>query len=377
MSDIGTKIMQLRKEKSLSQSDFAKAIGASRTMVGKYERGGAIPSLEVAKNIADAFAEDLSEIIEIIQDCNTISNVSDLQILGAREVTKPICLNSNIEFSVLNTGTSSIDSFFVSAIDSDGFTISSELISAELLPGEEIDINLGEFNLPQALVSDKASIQIETLDDVVLNNAQEVTFIHAPEVFNELTLRIVSDFWAVEDNTRWWIENSEGDRVTGVNLLESLGEFEESFFLENNDCFTFVIVDDFGDGMVLGSILLTDDQGNVLFDDSNFGDRGEASFEYVGSAVTSTEQLNGEEYALDLVPSVSVIDQLQIQYAVHREGTSITLYDSNGSLLQRFPSLPIALDNKLTIDVHNLPTGVYIVSMQNPEGVLTKRFIKQ
>lgn len=32
MSDIGGKIAQLRKKKDLSQTDFAKAIGASRTI---------------------------------------------------------------------------------------------------------------------------------------------------------------------------------------------------------------------------------------------------------------------------------------------------------------------------------------------------------
>ena len=48
-------ITDLRKEKSLSQSDLANKIGISQVMVGKYERGDATPSIEVAKKIADAF----------------------------------------------------------------------------------------------------------------------------------------------------------------------------------------------------------------------------------------------------------------------------------------------------------------------------------
>lgn len=52
MSDIGTRILQLRKQKQLSQMDFAKAIGASRTMVGNYERNMNAPSIEMLVSIA-------------------------------------------------------------------------------------------------------------------------------------------------------------------------------------------------------------------------------------------------------------------------------------------------------------------------------------
>ena len=38
MLDIGSKITQLRKQKDWSQDDLAKAINASRAIIGKYER---------------------------------------------------------------------------------------------------------------------------------------------------------------------------------------------------------------------------------------------------------------------------------------------------------------------------------------------------
>lgn len=55
MLKIGDKITQLRKTKSWSQTDLAKAIDASREAIGKYERNEVIPSVEVAKKIADIF----------------------------------------------------------------------------------------------------------------------------------------------------------------------------------------------------------------------------------------------------------------------------------------------------------------------------------
>lgn len=55
MSSIGHRITQLRKEKGWSQTELAGQAGASREAIGKYERGEASPSVETAKNIADAF----------------------------------------------------------------------------------------------------------------------------------------------------------------------------------------------------------------------------------------------------------------------------------------------------------------------------------
>jgi len=57
--NIGHKIAELRKQKNLSQVDFAKAVGVSREMIGRYERGEVMPSIEVAKKMADALEVSL------------------------------------------------------------------------------------------------------------------------------------------------------------------------------------------------------------------------------------------------------------------------------------------------------------------------------
>lgn len=55
MFNIGKRISELRKEKNWSQSDLAKAVEASRDIIGKYERGEHSPSIEMATKIAEAF----------------------------------------------------------------------------------------------------------------------------------------------------------------------------------------------------------------------------------------------------------------------------------------------------------------------------------
>tara|TARA_R110002072_G_scaffold301172_1_gene480405 strand:- start:2461 stop:2799 length:339 start_codon:yes stop_codon:yes gene_type:complete len=63
MDKITVIIANLRKEKGWSQSDLANESGVSREMISKYERGLAIPSVDAAKKIADAFSVSLDYLV--------------------------------------------------------------------------------------------------------------------------------------------------------------------------------------------------------------------------------------------------------------------------------------------------------------------------
>ena len=61
--NVGKIISDLRKQRGWSQTDLAKASEVSREIIGKYERGGAVPSIEFAKRIADAFDVSLDYLV--------------------------------------------------------------------------------------------------------------------------------------------------------------------------------------------------------------------------------------------------------------------------------------------------------------------------
>jgi transcriptional regulator with XRE-family HTH domain len=61
--NIGHKITELRKQKNLSQTDFAKNVGVSREMIGRYERDEVMPSIEVAAKIAGALEVSLDYLV--------------------------------------------------------------------------------------------------------------------------------------------------------------------------------------------------------------------------------------------------------------------------------------------------------------------------
>jgi len=73
------------EHKGWSQSDLANKSGVSRVMIGKYERGEAIPSIDAAKKIADAFEVSLDYLVgEGINsnfDKKTLKRLQDLELL--------------------------------------------------------------------------------------------------------------------------------------------------------------------------------------------------------------------------------------------------------------------------------------------------------
>lgn len=80
-------ISTLRKSKNWSQAELASKTDISQVMIGKYERGDATPSIDVAKKIADAFEVSLDYLIgegqnvtfdkKIIERIKNIQNLDD------------------------------------------------------------------------------------------------------------------------------------------------------------------------------------------------------------------------------------------------------------------------------------------------------------
>ena len=89
MSNIGERIIQLRKTKKWSQEDLAKQINASRIMIGNYERGDNTPSMEVIIKIARAFDVSidylLGEGLNASFDKDTLRRLEDMEKLPDEE----------------------------------------------------------------------------------------------------------------------------------------------------------------------------------------------------------------------------------------------------------------------------------------------------
>jgi transcriptional regulator with XRE-family HTH domain len=78
-------ISDLRKQKDWSQAELAANSGVSREMIGKYERGEAVPSIDAAKKIADAFEVSMDylvgEGVNVSFDKKNLKRLQDIEKL--------------------------------------------------------------------------------------------------------------------------------------------------------------------------------------------------------------------------------------------------------------------------------------------------------
>lgn len=84
----GSKIIEARKEKGMSQEALAKALNATPTTIGRYERDEVKPSIEVASKIAKVLEVSLDYLTEnssvnplknktLLERFNSITNLED------------------------------------------------------------------------------------------------------------------------------------------------------------------------------------------------------------------------------------------------------------------------------------------------------------
>jgi transcriptional regulator with XRE-family HTH domain len=81
MEELGKRILLLRKNKGLSQTDLAKLAGISYAQIGRYETKGAQPPAEVLKKIANALDTTTDFLINGDTDEKAMSALKDAELL--------------------------------------------------------------------------------------------------------------------------------------------------------------------------------------------------------------------------------------------------------------------------------------------------------
>jgi transcriptional regulator with XRE-family HTH domain len=100
MLNIGEKISSLRKRAKLSQTDLAKITGASRTIIGNYERNENTPSTDMIVKLAAAFDVSVDYLLgegEIAKfDKSVLKRMNDIENLDSETRDKLYFLIDNV-----------------------------------------------------------------------------------------------------------------------------------------------------------------------------------------------------------------------------------------------------------------------------------------
>ena len=277
-------------------------------------------------------------------------------------------------------------------------------------PGELKTFEKARIQLPSIYfesaynIPDQIRIELESTgvaaDENLNNNLLVHSFNSAPTTeFQQVRLEIATDNFGYE--TYWDILNSAGDIIAqGGNLLVGLSGggkqvgastnpgvynnntlVESSIELPGPGCYTFRLIDDYGDGFCCGFgegfYRLRDEFGEVLFSGNRFGVTREISFE-VESLTTSTDVLTAKPLSFEIHPNPVRSDLLKLSFDLsNRQTVYFKLSDANGAALQSgsWSNLPPA-QHQREILVESIPSGVYFLTLKTEDAMHTQRLIR-
>jgi transcriptional regulator with XRE-family HTH domain len=81
---LGDNILRIRKKKDLSQAELGKLTGTSGDVIGRYERGEMMPSIEAVTKIADALEVSIDFLVgktNTLLDKNMMDRLQDIEQL--------------------------------------------------------------------------------------------------------------------------------------------------------------------------------------------------------------------------------------------------------------------------------------------------------
>lgn len=168
--------------------------------------------------------------------------------------------------------------------------------------------------------------------------------------------------------------NGGGNQTAGSNDPGAYGAnvtINETIQLDGEGCYTFLIVDDFGDGICCsfltgsGNYSLTDGNGATLASGGQFGTEEETTFGMVGGL--GVNEANSREFQLYPNPSNGSVT-ISTENGVSISSVSVT--DLSGRTVFM---LNQAFNQRTTLDLNQLTDGIYLVNVIGENGIVSKK----
>jgi chitodextrinase len=219
-----------------------------------------------------------------------------------------------------------------------------------------------------------------------VSNASSNLYVTTSDVSTTTDLTLTITFDNYPEETSWTLKKSGGSNVASGGTYASQADGSTLVIPINDladDCYDFTILDAYGDGICCsygnGSYSLAVTGGSVLASGGSFTSSEVTSFclpntrskSFASTSVNVNDNVSGLS-TVNIYPNpantfinVDVING-------HRVGT-IRIYNTVGTLVK---TLEMNGSEK-EIDISELPTGLYIISIEDEKEPLVKQFIKQ
>lgn len=195
----------------------------------------------------------------------------DLAVTNISSPFNTVCgESSDISYTLQNLGVNDVSNAMI-AISVNGEIVEDFLYEQTIPSGSEVELTTTIFNLLDG--DNDISITVSqpngSQDQIPTNNTYSET-IFTNTTGTQIVLTLETDLYAYE--TSWALLNSQQDTVAqsdGTLEGQNNQTILELFCLDSTECYTFVILDQIGDGVTSfngddGYYEITDEEGNIL-----------------------------------------------------------------------------------------------------------------
>ncbi len=208
-------------------------------------------------------------------------------------------------------------------------------------------------------------------DEDPMNDTTSTSFTSAEQVVPAIYLFLKLDDQPQE--TSYELKNSEGTVLySGDNFIVPEQFVKDTFYLSQDDCYTFIIYDEGGNGLAEGAYYaLRQNNFSLFYENYEFSGSEElVQFSVDLVSVGEVEQTS----ALNIFPN-PVKDQAYIEFTSDQSSeVEVQVYDLvGGVVLHQRPAVYPAGRNVITLDASNLNSGVYFVAIKQGDRTLTKK----
>lgn len=209
------------------------------------------------------------------------------------------------------------------------------------------------------------------------SNDNSATSFNVPNTFDTATieLELTTDDYASE--TGWELRDADGTVIQSVAAgyyTEDNTTTTETITLPSNDsCYTFVLTDDYGDGICCqygnGSYTLRDSSGNIITTGDVFGSSESVTFNAI--TTLSNDDLNLEKL-ITVYPNPATSD-LNIKLGAI-ENVNYAILNLIGQEIDS----GLLIGNTINrVNIENAANGIYLLRVYSNNMIYTQKFVKE
>jgi hypothetical protein len=279
------------------------------------------------------------------------------------------------QIEIVNNGNNPISSITYS-YDIDGNSPTSVNWSGSLANfGDSVIIDLptlpsgsGAHTFNVSISNPNGSTDMNTANDT---NTEAYSFGNSFMGSTSIELELTTDNWGSE--TTWEFANSSGTVLYSGGPLSGNTTYNESFAIQDNECYTFTIYDEYSDGICCdygtGSYTLTDNLGTVIFTGGEFG--------ALETTTITTASLSTSEFELSSTISIYPNPTTNVLYIKNTNSNVPDSYAVYNMLGQVVLSKNIAAETDLSINTSSLSNGMYFIKIAKGANQVSLPFIKK